>query len=454
MRTILKIASYLLVLLMVANPFSSFAQNREGGKKRTVIHRVKKDGAFDNFRAYDKEGVNVFEPVKEATLPFDGVKVKFGAGFTQSFQALKHENAGGTTPALYRLSPGFAIAQANLYTDVQLAEGIKLNLTTYLSARHHNEAWVKGGYIQIDKLPFKGEIWDKIMEKVTIKAGHMEINYGDQHFRRSDGGHTGYNPFAENYIMDAFATEVAGEVYVQDNGFTGMLGFSNGLINGGHQEPLLPGSTTETYKRAPSVYAKLAYDHKADDFRVRGAASVYHNNSSGRSTLYAGDRTGSNYFFVMEGTAATSKDNFTSGRYSPNLTNQITALQLNGFLKFKGLEVFGTLEKAKGRTINEKVVDSDKRKVTQFAAEGLYRIGEKEKVYIGARFNTVNGQLIASSTDEQKIQRFAVGGGWFITNNILMKAEYVTQQYNDFPAANILSQGKFNGIVIQAAVGF
>ena len=45
-------------------------------------------------------------------------------------------------------------AQANLFTDVQLADGIRMNVTTYLSTRHHNEAWVKGGYIQFDKLPF------------------------------------------------------------------------------------------------------------------------------------------------------------------------------------------------------------------------------------------------------------------------------------------------------------
>ncbi|MCH5690130.1 hypothetical protein LWM68_41425 [Niabella sp. W65] len=92
--------------------------------------------------------------------------------------------------------------------DIQLYDGIKLNLTTYLASRHHNEAWVKGGYIQFDKLPFKGKAWDELMKYATVKMGHMEINYGDQHFRRSDGGNTIHNPFIENYIMDAFATEI------------------------------------------------------------------------------------------------------------------------------------------------------------------------------------------------------------------------------------------------------
>jgi hypothetical protein len=61
-----------------------------------------------------------------------------------------------------------------------LAQGVRLNLITYLSSRHHPEAWVKGGYIQFDQLPFiESEFFDNLMEKVTIRIGHMEVNYGD-----------------------------------------------------------------------------------------------------------------------------------------------------------------------------------------------------------------------------------------------------------------------------------
>jgi hypothetical protein len=40
-----------------------------------------------------------------------------------------------------------------------------------------------------------------LFEIVTVKVGHMEINYGDAHFRRSDNGNALYNPFVGNYIM-------------------------------------------------------------------------------------------------------------------------------------------------------------------------------------------------------------------------------------------------------------
>src|SRR5437763_5128629 len=160
--------------------------------------------SITNMRYNDKRGLNVFETPKATPIEFTGVKIRFGGGFTQTFQGLKDENSypKGTSVKLYGITPGFNTAEANLTMDIALAEGIRLNLTSYLSSRHHNETWVKGGYIQFDKLPLKGKIFDDIMKVTTIKVGHMEINYGDQHFRRSDGGHTLYNPFIENYIMD------------------------------------------------------------------------------------------------------------------------------------------------------------------------------------------------------------------------------------------------------------
>jgi hypothetical protein len=137
---------------------------------------------------YDQRGTNRFETSKQPdSIPFEGLRIRFGAGFTQQYQNLKHENTAinntsAGTNRLYPLTPGFMTAMANLYTDVQLADGIRLNVTTYLSTRHHNEAWVKGGYIQFDQLPFKGQFWDNLMKYTTVKVGHMEINYGDQHF--------------------------------------------------------------------------------------------------------------------------------------------------------------------------------------------------------------------------------------------------------------------------------
>lgn len=405
-----------------------------------------------NVRPYDKSGINVFEAPKDSTAVFEKIKVKFGAGFTQSFQGLKHENSNTTNlPAneLYKMTPGFNTANANLFMDVQLADGILLNLTSYLSSRHHNETWVKGGYIQFDKLPFKGEVWENIMKYATLKVGHMEINYGDQHFRRSDNGHTLYNPFAENYILDAFTTEIGGELLLRKGMFFGLIGASNGMIKGNIAE-LTPTAQDDNIKKNPSVYLKAGVDKQVNtDLRLRLAASYYTNSSSGGQTLYGGDRTGSNYFLAMEKVGANTADNAFSGRLNPGFSKKVEAIQLNGFAKFQGLEFFGTYETASGRTKAE----TAERNVNQFAIDGVYRIGKAENVFIGARYNVVKAEL-AGIANEVEVNRVAVGAGWFLTNNILLKGEYVTQKYKDFPVADYRAGGEFSGYVIQAVVGF
>jgi hypothetical protein len=410
-----------------------------------------------NLRPYDKSGINVFEAPKDSNAVFERLNVQFGAGFTQSFQGLKHENASG---GLYKITPGFNTANANLFMDVQLADGIRLNLTSYLSSRHHNETWVKGGYIQFDKLPFKGKIWDDIMSVTTIKIGHMEINYGDQHFRRSDGGQTIYNPFIENYIMDGFTTEIGGEVLVRKNALFGMIGVSNGMIKG-NIDSLIATTQDENIHKSPAIYVKGGFDKQvSQDLRFRFAASYYSNNSSGGQTLYGGDRTGSNYFMVLEKLGAVSTTNAFSGRFNPGFTKKVNALQLNAFVKLRGLELFATYENSKGRSKFE----TDVRKAKQMAIDGVYRFGATENFFIGAKYNVVTAGLAnvaavgtapaITYTGDVKIDRIAYAAGWFMTKNILLKGEYVTQNYKDFPTADYRSAGKFKGYVIQAVVGF
>jgi hypothetical protein len=450
----------LLVVLIGLLPLTSKAQDKEYYLRPSY------------WRPYDQRGINVFETTKVPdTIPFEGPRVRFGAGFTQQFQNLKHENSalnnGGNTVAtagankLYPVAPGFMTAQANLNLDVQLADGIRLNVVTYLSARHHNEAWVKGGYIQFDKLPFKGEFWTNLMKIATIKVGHMEINYGDEHFRRSDGGQTLYNPFMDGYIADAFATEIGGEVYLQKNGLFGMLGVTNGMIKGNIDsatEGKVNGTVVDANtNRSPSIYLKGGIDKSIGDVaRVRVAGSYYHNSSNAGSglTLYGGDRTGSNYQNVMEkwvsgGAAVASTSAAFSGRLNPGFSKKVDAIMLNGFLKVKGLELFGTYETAKGRTKTE----TSNRKMNQLAGEVIYRFGVNENLFIGGRYNTVTAQLTGINNDV-KVDRIAGAAGWFLTRNVLLKAELVQQKYKDFPTSDYRSGGKFSGYVVEAVVGF
>lgn len=457
-------AAKLIIILFGLLPLASMAQNN--GDREFYLRP-------SYWRPYDQRGINVFETSKTPdSIPFEGLRLRLGAGFTQQFQNLTQSNNfainNGSSNRLVPVTPGFMTAQANLYTDVQLAPGIRLNVTTYLSARHHNEAWVKGGYIQFDKLPFKGQFWTNLMNIATIKVGHMEINYGDAHFRRSDGGQTLYNPFMDNYIVDGYTTEIGGEIYLQKNGLFGMIGLTNGMIKG-NVDSTYPTAVDPNTKRAPSIYAKAGIDKQlSEKVRVRLSGSVYHNSSSAASglTLYWGDRTGSNYQNVMElagfapNTAGKTMPATTSipwsGRVNPAFTKRVDALMLNGFIKAGGLELFGTYEHANGRTSSE----TTDRNMDQLAADVVYRFGKAENLFVGLRGNTVTLGLIGFSR-EVTVNRVAAAAGWFVTRNVLLKGELVNQEYVNFnqpkggvQGADYRSGGRFKGYVIEAVVGF
>lgn len=404
---------------------------------------------IDYYRPYDQNGINLFEAPNESTVPFNGLAVKIGANFTQQYQMLRHENNSALEAnELYALGNGFNLASANLNLDIQLDDGIRVSLENYMSARHHSEFWVKGGYIQIDKLPmFDNPQW--FTDLVRVKIGHMQINYGDQQFRRTDNGNALYNPFVGNYIMDAFATEIGGEVYLfPTKNITAAVGMTAGLIKGDVLD-YMPNDDGRGGKD-PSVYFKLAFDQEVnDDLRLRLSGSMYTNGNTPRNTLYGGDRAGSRFYEVME--LASGQSDF-SGRLNPGFSNEITAFQINPFVKYKGLEFFGTYEMSKGKANAE----SATREMTQVAGEVIYRFLPREQAYIGARYNTVNGQL-AGIDNDISIDRTEIAAGWFATKNLLLKAAYVNQNYNDFPDNEQYGkffEGNFNGIMIEAVIGF
>lgn len=413
--------------------------------------RTWKDGRtipISYFRPMDKRGLNVFETTKDEGVAFDGFKLDIGANFTSQVQNLSHSNTaspvlvnGVNTNQLMQIGFGVNNSTANLTINAQLAPGIRVNLTSYLSSRHHNETWVKDGYLQLDKSPIDVPVLNAAMEIVTLRLGHMEINYGDAHFRRSDNGNTIFNPFIGNYLLDAFTTEIAAEVYLKPN---------NVIIMGAITAGEIRGSVLSPSQRGPSYIGKLGYDRQVNkDLRVRLTGSVYKTSKSLSNTLYSGDRAGSRYYFVLENSAATESAQKDSGLLNPGFKNKVTALQMNPFVKLRGLEVFGVIERAKGKASAELT----ERTWNQYAVDAVYRMLPNESVYVGARYNKATGEL-AGITGKVGARRFEFGGGWFMTTNILTKLTYTNQKYLDYPATNIKNGGKFKGMMIEAVIGF
>ncbi len=442
-------------------------------------------GNMQNLIPRNQDGINQFD-VKKDNVEFKGISVELGGAFAIQFQAMNSFNdqkegtyvaPNGTAITNYRLNNlenQFNLPTANMTFGAQLYDGVRVNLELYLAARHHNETWVRGGYIQIDKLDFiqKGFLAD-FMKYATIKIGQSENNYGDAHFRRSDNGSTLVNPFIEGNIMDAFITEVGAEVYYIRNGFVGMIGATNGKLNQNVTEfvattptAALPNPNTTV---SPTILAKFGFDKQLnEDLRVRFTGSLAHN-ANMSSNLWGSDRAGSHYYYVMShaaytyGTTAVTNNattdlaaNATTGRFSPGFGNWFTTFMFNPFVKYNGLEFFGTAEFASG---GDKKGNDDARKVTQFAGDVLYRFGTNEKYYIGGKYNVVSGKLANADAKKVSIDRMEVAAGWFMTKNILAKLAYTTQNYNDYSqysgtSLNDLYGGKFNGLMFEAVITF
>lgn len=420
------------------------------GEKKKVSRFLSTAPSVDlqHFRATDMRGINVFETPKTDETPYTGFKLNWGAAFTQQFQGLDHSNSalprlvsGTDRNKLVKIGHGFNNANANLYLNAQLAKGIRVALTSYLSTRHHNEVWVKDGFFLIDDSPIDYKPLNEIMKYVTLRIGHFEVNYGDAHFRRTDAGNAIYNPLVGNYLMDAFTTEIGAEAYVRKSGFMAMVGATNGEIRGQVRQP---------NDRAPSYLAKAGFDRQVNaDLRVRLMGSLYQTKKSINNTIYSGDRAGSRYYSVIDSTASTEAAQAWSGAIQPGFKSKVKALQLNPFVKFNGLELFGVIEHAKGRAVTE----AKDREWNQYAGDVVYRFLADDRMFVAGRYNTAKGELIGMA-NKVSVDRYQIGGGWFITPNVLMKGEWVNQKYNDFPTTDIRSGGKFKGYVIEGVVAF
>jgi len=474
MRNITRFGLAALLVTSVAG--LAGAQNRDGGNKpsigptptppaaaaattdstdkaaqKTTRASLYRPFEINHFRPADQRGVNVFEAPKDDQVPFTGFALSFGGAFTQEFQGLDHQNKANAvmtgTPAvnanqLITIGHGFNNAVANLNVNAQIAPGIRIAMTSYLSARHHQESWVKDGYLLVDASPIDNPLLNAVMKYTTLRVGHFEINYGDSHFRRSDNGNSMYNPFVGNYILDVFTTEIGAEVYARSNGLIAMLGATGGEVHG---------QVTAPEKRSMSVLGKVGFDESlGENLRFRLTGSFYANNKAASNTLLTGDRGGSAYYSILENTASTETANAWSGQIRPGFSNKVNAEVINPFIKVGGAEFFGSFETITGGAFTEPKL----RTLHQNVYEGLYRLGSGDQFYVGGRYNTLKGQLISKNYTDMTVNRYQVGGGWFVTPNVLAKLEYVNQKYLDFPTTDIRYGGQFKGFMISGAVGF
>ncbi len=437
-------------------------------------------GHMQNQISRGKDGINQFD-IKKDTAKFTGLSIDLGGAFNMDFQGINSFNDQPSTFALpskivgYRLMDtenNFVLPAADMSIGAQLFDGVRVNLDLYLASRHHNDTYARGGYLQIDKLDFiKKDFLAEVMKYTTIKIGQMENNYGDAHFRGSDNGSTIKNAFVGNNIMNSFITDMGIEIYYNRSGWVSMLGATNGNLNQSTQQVVYAAGPNTNTTVSPTILAKFGYDKQIDkDLRVRLTGSYYHNANLGNSNLYSSSRSGFGWWGVLNNNAYTNNSvavasNFNvnstpEATFNPGYKNWATSLMINPFVKYKGLELFGTIELTSG---GDKAGFDDKRTANQYAGDVIYRFGKSEQFYIAGKYNTVSGKLTNADAKEVTVDRVESSIGWFMTKNILAKLDYVNQNYKNYTQfignvptgnANNLYGGNFKGLVFEATISF
>jgi hypothetical protein len=225
-------------------------------------------------------------------------------------------------------------------------------------------------------------------------------------------------------------------------------------VTTGTLKPSLVGYSAATQTYTPynigeelGFYGKAGYDKQiTEDLRLRATVSAYHVSKHHFGSLYNGDRTGSRFYLVMQRATNSATDidpaaNAFTGSWGPGFTNKDNSLMINLFTKYHGLEFFGTYENAKGTTLGGADFN-----FSQYTLDGLYRFGKEENFFGGIRYNAAKNQT------DSKINRTEISAGWFITKNILLKAEYVDQNYHEF--ADYGGNAGFNGVMVESTISF
>ena len=377
-------------------------------------------------------------------------------------QFLNHTNANNTLP---EIKPGLQSAVGNLQIYGNITDGIKAYVELYLSSRHHvGDVYDREGYVLLEYLPRTLE-WaqgvNKVFKYIDLKVGHFEVNYGDWRMRRSDNADVQQNPLIGNYLVDANTVGVGGEVYFYYNILEVMGGVTTGTTTGDFKEG-----------RGFAKYGKVAFnlfrDHKnflLDDRLIRLSGSVYRvdlsDNPATRpqgsiNNLFNGNFSGSRYEAVLSGGPE-------AGQIVPQGGQDVTGVQLDLTFKWNRLNIWGMYGFAgdndvNGQELNGTGAGTPEEQWNYFGAEAQFEI--TDKLYVAGRYSGADARTIAGVDSDGYVDRIQGGLGYELIPGILVKGEYVTQQYRDFTqpvnhnGLDFNLDPEFSGFVAEVAIAF
>ena len=415
--------------------------------------------------------VQQFEPEKDTSAFKGKPEVSFSTDLSFYYQGLSQNYTGttanGTTytdPTKSAIESGLILPTANFDIDAKVMSGFNVKLQTMLASHHHNDTYVKGGYATIDNLDFVAPgFLSGIMKDTTIKIGVNDIDYGDDHYRRTDNANVMRNPFISNMAVEGYLQGTHLEVLYRIPAISSfvVMGVTNGQANPqdvAKTEYDADAGTASSNRYA--LYGKFGFDHQYnDDLRFRATESIYSINGANRQDLYESDKAGDVITSVF---GAGSSDAISSGwqamsgyiqtpggTYVLKQAADILASKTNLFLKYKDTEVYGMFETVDGADVYDKSM-----KMNHYAIDLVQRF-YNDKFWAAARYENAVVKYADAFNDfgDAELTQYQATLGWFLSKNAVAKLEYIKQEREKF---SIYKDGKadFDGFMINASLSF
>jgi hypothetical protein len=383
----------------------------------------------------------------------DNLEVWFGVNTVGTFQALDQENAySATNVDLGEMDPGFQTAWGDLKFGAWYGENkdIEMFFDLYLASRPHpSTTYGHQGYLLIHRLPdpIAFPFVNNIFKFVDIKVGAFEIDYGDQWMHRSNNADVQRNPLVGNFVFDPNSTEVGGEIRTKENRWGGAL---LGVASGTTTESFVEGRPLGYHAKVwvtpikPLRASFSYYDVDHSDTAPRSAGGT-------GTTIISGNRSGERYGGVLAGGQA-------PGGVLTNIGKDVAMWEAGLTVDLGKASLFVDYGRAEDDDVNGNQAGKPTESWNYYAAEGVLNL--TEKAYGAARYSVAEADELNNLDSDGKVQRYQVGGGYWINRYMLAKLEYVHQTYDGFAPNTVVNavrvdrNPEFSGPTMEVSFNF
>lgn len=375
-------------------------------------------------------------------------ELRIGLDAVSIWQNLEQSNAPDT---LAELSHGFQAAVGNLHIAAALAEGIDVYVEFYLSSKQHaGQLFDREGWVNLSKLPEKWNVLNlnRLLDHIDVKAGHFEVDFGNQHLRRSDNAQVQKNPLIGNFIVDPNTVEAGLEVIGTEGLFHWLVGYGDGVTvesfldgrgNSFHSKVWLQ-PTSRRYNLAASVYQ---VDHS--ETPIRSAKGTW-------DELFAGNRSGSRYSGVLVYPAVNNQLASEAGQINLGQGKDELAWQLDAEYDARPLWLYAQYGRLKDSDINGSDPGKPEEKWSYWGAEAKLDV-LPDALYVAGRYSRASTEKFQNIEMDAFTDRVQLGLGYRLIDQMLFKIEYVTQRFDGF-TVGYTDDPKFDGVLIEGSVSF